>query len=204
LRIHPPLGEVRVSAPLFISDREISHFIKGKLTWIEKHQKAHLSRPQRVEDYLSGESHRLWGQEYILQLEYHKKKPRVEIEEKSITLFLRPDSTKDKRKEVFYKYYRGILKDQIQLLVDHWAPLIDGMPSFVGIKSMKTRWGSCNQCKRRIWLNIELVKFPRELLEYVVVHELLHFIHPNHGGNFKKAMDNFLPQWRELKNRLNQ
>ncbi len=69
---------------------------------------------------------------------------------------------------------------------------------------MKTRWGSCNFYARRIWINLELIKRPLEHLEYVIVHELVHFLEKSHNKRFKSLLDLFLPQWRLYKQELNQ
>jgi predicted metal-dependent hydrolase len=65
-----------------------------------------------------------------------------------------------------------------------------------GVRKMKTKWGSCNIQQRRIWLNLELAKKPPECLEYVVVHEMVHFLERHHNERFKALMSQFLPQWR--------
>ena len=68
---------------------------------------------------------------------------------------------------------------------------------------MKTRWGSCNTVKKRIWLNIQLAACPRECLEYVVTHELVHLLVPGHGRDFWKYMDEFFPDWKRVRKELN-
>ena len=68
---------------------------------------------------------------------------------------------------------------------------------------MKTRWGSCNPQARHIRLNTELVKKPKELLEYVVVHEMAHLIAPNHSERFVALLDAHIPAWREAQAELN-
>lgn len=71
------------------------------------------------------------------------------------------------------------------------------------LQRMKTRWGSCNPSTATIRLNTELVKKPKDLLEYVVVHELLHLIAPTHGERFVQLLDANLPNWREARTELN-
>jgi len=68
---------------------------------------------------------------------------------------------------------------------------------------MKTRWGSCNSQKGYINLNLELIKEPIRCIEYVVAHELAHLIHPNHSKEFYNYLSYLLPEWKELKKRLN-
>lgn len=85
-------------------------------------------------------------------------------------------------------------------------PLIFRWESIMGVRSkslvyrdMTSRWGSCNPQTGRICLNIQLVNYPAECLEYVIVHELCHLLERGHGPRFKALMDRFLPDWRERK-----
>jgi predicted metal-dependent hydrolase len=71
------------------------------------------------------------------------------------------------------------------------------------LQRMKTKWGSCNVRVRRIRLNTELVKKPRDLLEYVVVHELVHLLVPKHSERFATMMSEHYPGWREARAELN-
>lgn len=70
-------------------------------------------------------------------------------------------------------------------------------------RDMKTRWGSCNIQKKRIWLNIQLAAYPQECLEYVVTHELVHLLVPGHGKEFWAYMDLFFPEWKRVRKELN-
>ena len=72
------------------------------------------------------------------------------------------------------------------------------------IRKMKTKWGSCNDEKRTLHFNIELIKKPAECIEYIVVHEMVHLLVRNHNQDFIILMDKFLPNWRSLKQRLNE
>ena len=69
---------------------------------------------------------------------------------------------------------------------------------------MKTRWGSCNPRAGHIRLNTELVKKPRDLLEYVLVHELLHLIEPTHNDRFVRLLDEHYPAWQTARAELNE
>lgn len=71
------------------------------------------------------------------------------------------------------------------------------------VRTMKSCWGSCLVNKGIITLNRKLLMKPRECIEYVVVHELCHFIHPNHSKQFYGFMEQFIPDWKERKARLN-
>jgi predicted metal-dependent hydrolase len=71
------------------------------------------------------------------------------------------------------------------------------------VQQMKAKWGSCNLRSRAIRLNTELAKKPKHCLEYILVHELVHFLEPNHGDRFVSAMDKFMPHWGQHREELN-
>jgi predicted metal-dependent hydrolase len=68
---------------------------------------------------------------------------------------------------------------------------------------MKTKWGSCNRKTGHIWFNVELAKKHPDCLEYLVVHEMTHYLERNHGVRFTKLMDGHLPDWRSRRDQLN-
>jgi hypothetical protein len=68
---------------------------------------------------------------------------------------------------------------------------------------MKTKWGSCNPQGSSIRLNTNLAKKPRECLEYIVVHEMVHVLEPTHNARFTALMDRLMPQWRVRRQELN-
>lgn len=68
---------------------------------------------------------------------------------------------------------------------------------------MKTKWGSCNRKTRHIWLNVELAKKHPDCLEYIVVHEMTHYLERNHGDRFTTLVDSFMPDWRSRRDQLN-
>ena len=68
---------------------------------------------------------------------------------------------------------------------------------------MKTKWGSCRPDSSSIRLNTDLAKKPRQCLEYIVVHEMLHLLEPTHNNRFTNLMDQFMPQWRFCRTELN-
>ncbi|HKL02801.1 MAG TPA: M48 family metallopeptidase, partial [Cryomorphaceae bacterium] len=73
-----------------------------------------------------------------------------------------------------------------------------------GVKLMKTKWGSCNIDNRRIWLNLELAKKPKHCLDYVVLHEMIHFKERHHNDRFKALLDKYYPGWKNVREELNE
>ena len=70
-------------------------------------------------------------------------------------------------------------------------------------KYMKTRWGTCNIIAKRIWLNVQLAQKPPVCLEYVILHELTHLIEKHHNARFYGYVAKFMPDWQEIRARLN-
>jgi predicted metal-dependent hydrolase len=88
--------------------------------------------------------------------------------------------------------------------VAHWEQNLNLDVKRVFIQRMKTKWGSSNPQKGSIRLNLELAKKPSECLNYIILHEMLHFIVPNHGARFLGLLDEHMPGWRLVRQTLNQ
>jgi predicted metal-dependent hydrolase len=101
------------------------------------------------------------------------------------------------------EFYRDQLKLVIVDLVSKWENILSVSASSVSVKSMRTKWGSCNTEKGNILLNLELAKKPIACIEYVVAHELVHLIERHHNDNFKAHLDTYIPNWKALKTELN-
>ncbi len=69
---------------------------------------------------------------------------------------------------------------------------------------MKTKWGTCNHQEQRIWINLELAKKSVRCIEYIIVHEMIHLVEKDHNENFKKIMDEHIPNWKAIRSELNE
>jgi len=101
------------------------------------------------------------------------------------------------------EWYRTELKAKFPEFIEKWEPVIGVQETAVGVKNMRTRWGTCNVKDKKVLLNLQLTKKPINCLEYVVVHELVHLLEKNHTTVFVEYMDKFLPNWRMVKDELN-
>ena len=203
IRILAPNGDVKVSAPIFVSDAEIIDFVKSKKEWILKKQKYILENDIKAPlKYDNGEKHFLWGKEYNMQLISNRNVKHAFINENTLYLPIPQRSTIEKRKKILDEFYRQELKKAIPEVLDKCTKIVGRKPSDVTVRKMKN-WGNCKQ-DGRITLNLNLAKKDKECLEYVMIHELCHLIEFNHGKNFKKLMDRFCPNWKKIKKRLNE
>ena len=206
LSLLPPVGKVRITAPLNIDDDAIRIFAVSKLSWIKKNQIKFKEQERLSErEYVSGESHYYQGKRYLLSVIYHEGIPKVELRNKSyFDLYVSKSAGIDVRKSVLNKWYRAQLKEEIQPLITKWQEIMNISNIHFQIKQMKTKWGSCNREEHRIWINLDLIKKPPHCLEYVIVHEMTHFLERSHNERFIAYMDKFLPKWRAYKEELNQ
>lgn len=198
LGVYPPEGHVKVSAPLHLTDDNLRLAVISRLSWIKKQQADFQTQPRQSErQMVTGESHYVFGKRYRLEVIERRGRHEIAIKNNStLQLFVNSGTTTASRDKVLREWYREQLKARIPALLEHWEPVIGKKASAWGVKKMKTKWGSCNTDKRRIWLNLELVKKPAECLEYVLVHELVHLIERRHNDHFKGLMEGFMPQWR--------
>ncbi|NDE91161.1 MAG: M48 family peptidase [Alphaproteobacteria bacterium] len=204
VRIVAPGGDVRIAAPLRMTLEKVRAFAFSKLGWIIKHQTRMRRMPATAKRAKpDANTLLLWGNSYPIEVMQAHGPSRVVFSDGALQLHLRPKATKKKRQALLIKWQHTQLMRAVRLLLDKWEPLMGAEVARVGLQTMKTRWGSCTPSKRHIRLNTELLKYAPHYLEYVVVHELCHFFERGHGPAFKKVMDRYLPNWRELRAELN-
>ena len=109
---------------------------------------------------------------------------------------VRPETGRDAREAMLYRWYRARLGECIPEMVAKWEPRIGVTVADWRVRRMKTRWGTCNPEAGRIWLNSELAKKPVSCLEYVVLHEMVHLIERGHNDRFRGILDRVMPGWR--------
>ncbi|NOQ14143.1 MAG: DUF45 domain-containing protein [Methyloprofundus sp.] len=204
LSVYPPEGKVKVSAPYSMSQDTLRVFVISKLDWIRKQQKKLQAQAREApREFLNRESHYFKGQRYLLNIVEHKQAAKVELNHRTITLFVRPGSNTEKCQALLNEWYRQQLKKQLPEIIAKYEFLMGVKVNEFGIKKMKTKWGTCNPVAKRIWLNLELAKKPPELLEYVVVHEMVHLLERSHNKRFILLMTQFMPKWKFYKDELN-
>ena len=203
LRICPPDGKIRISAPLHVSQEKICKFAFSKLEWIRKQRtRMHNQVRPLPERFLENESHYFCGQAYPLKIIINNNSPFAELSDQQIILNLPPNAPTGKRRAVLNEWYRGELMRLIPPLINKWENFLNVSVTSFHIRSMKTRWGSCTPKTGRVRFNLELAKRSPECLEYIVVHELVHLLEASHNSRFKALMDQFYPDWRLCRKEL--
>jgi len=204
LSVHPPEGRVTLIAPAKTRLDVLRAYAITRLSWIRKHQAAFYAQAREApRRHVTRESHYLWGRRYLLNVDYIDAKPCVRQDHKRITLTVRPGSDEEKRAEVMHEWHKGQLHAVLPELIRAWELRLGVKVRGYYLQRMKTRWGSCNHSRGHIRLNTELVKKPRHLLEYVLVHEMAHLIAPTHDERFIALLNEHFPRWREARDELN-
>lgn len=204
LSVHPPTGRVTLVAPASTRLEVARAYAISKLGWIRE-QQARLRAQARdtPRQYVERESHDLWGRRYLLSVVERDGKPSVHIDHRRILLSVRPGSSAAQREAIVYQWQRALLHAVVPALIRQWEARLGVQVAAYFLQRMKTKWGGCQPRVRHIRLNTELVKKPKDLLEYVVVHEMLHLIEPTHNERFVALLDRHYPSWREARAELN-
>src|SRR5437868_569393 len=205
LSVHPPDGRVTLSAPTVTRLDVARAYAVSKLGWIrEQQQKLRNQARETPRRFVTRESHYLWGRRYLLTVAHADAKPCVRLDHKRITLTVRPGSSAEKRAEVMHEWHKTLLHEVVPPLVKKWEAKLGVQVKSYFLQRMKTKWGGCNHRAGHIRLNTELVKKPKDLLEYIIVHEMAHLLEPKHSESFTALLDKHYPTWREARAELNE
>ena len=205
IRILAPDGEIRVTAPLKTTDDAMKAFISPRIEWIKEQRQRIVSRPQRDNPkYITGESVRVLGKKYPLEVVHNEKLFGVSIDDGRVILQAPENSSHKERDTIMNEWYRQVLKKTVPPLLAKCESIVGVTANEWRIKNMRTRWGSCSIRARRIWLSLNLAKESPECIEYIIIHELVHLLERGHNKRFYAYMDRFCPNWRVIKAKLNE
>jgi len=205
LSVHPPTGRVTLSAPKATRLEVARAYAISRLSWIREQQKKLVSQARETtRQFIDRESHSLWGRRHLMTVVYRDAKPFVALDHRRITLCVRPGSDVSKRAGVIHEWHKALLHEAVPPLIRKWERRLDVTVRAYFLQSMKTKWGSCNHRAGHIRLNTELVKKPRDLLEYVIVHEIAHLLEPTHNERYVTILQKYYPTWRDARAELNE
>ena len=204
LSVHPPNGRVTMVVPQATRLAAARAYAISKLRWIRDQREKLRTQPRELpRAFVTRESHYLWGRRYLLTVQEIDTKPSVVAKNQRLVMTVRPGASASKRAEVMHEWHKSLMHAAVKPLLSKWETKIGVKASAYFLQRMKTKWGACNPRARNIRLNTELVKKPRDLLEYVIVHELMHLIEPRHSDRFMALMDRHYPHWRDARAELN-
>jgi predicted metal-dependent hydrolase len=205
LSVHPPLGRVTLTAPSSTRLDVARAYAISRLGWIRKQRESLIGQAREApRRYIERESHYVWGRRHLLTVAYRDVKPSVSVSHKRLTLTVRPGTNAAKRANIMHELHKSLLHAAVPMFIREWESRLNVKVRGYFLQRMKTRWGSCNHETGHIRLNTELVKKPKDLLEYVIVHEMIHLIEPTHNQRFVEILKKYYPTWREARLELNE
>jgi len=193
-------GVLQLNVPYSASLIDIESFIKNKYQWIQRIKlEKSTQEPKLKLNYKYGEKHYYLGNAYTLQL-VTASHTKVESIHQNLVVFHRKNNS---IKNILTKWYKKQAFDYFttrtqQLIQEFNFPAI----KCIKLRSMKARWGSCSS-DSIITFNTNLIKALSEHIDYVIIHELCHLIHPNHGKGFYRLQSQCNPSWKQQKKQLN-
>jgi predicted metal-dependent hydrolase len=205
LSVYPPTGRVRVSAPEKMSLESVRLFAISKVGWIRRNQDKIQDQPRETpREYLERESHNVWGRRYLLTLKEGGSKAEAVLTNRTLELTMPVGGSVGKRQKVLNEWYRAELRGRAIPILMKWGERLGVECRQLYIQRMKTKWGSSNPLRQTIRLNLDLAKFAPECLDYIVLHEMAHFLVPNHSERFLTLLDRNMPGWRAIRGRLSE
>lgn len=196
-----PTGEVILTVPEITSDEHVTSVLQKRKKWIIEKQEFFKTFQASEKEYVSGEDFKYLGKSYRLKI-VESQKEKVKLQRGFLEVYIKnKNDLQQKQKLIFDWYYEKSLLHFFSLL-HRFNQIVNANVTHIKIRQMKTRWGSCNPHKSFINLNIELIKKHKECIEYVIFHELAHFIHPNHSKEFYNYLSIYMPDWQKRKEKL--
>lgn len=208
LRVKPDL-EVIVSARASVPLDYIKEFVLSKAKWILKHLDHYESIKANARgkiDYIDGDSLKYLGRDYKLKL-FKSSKEEAKYYRGSIHLYVNDLDDFKKKQALIEDWYSSrceiVFKESLDRMYKLVEPYNISYPS-LHIRKMKSLWGSCHTGRGKIVLNSVLIRASKDSIDYVCLHELIHFKHRNHQSGFYSMLELLMPDWKERKKLLNE
>ena len=199
LKVKPSL-EVEVVAPFDTTHEYIQKLLQKRDTWIQNHLDKFQHAKESIKEYVSGEDFIYLGRRYRLKV-INSSENKAILKYGFLNLHCRNVDDFELKKSIVENFYKTKAEEHfLKVITKYKAFYSDNM--VFRIRKMKTRWGSCNPSKGYINLNQELIKKSKKAVEYVVLHEIAHLKHHNHDGAFYNYLSAHMPDWQEVKRKL--
>lgn len=201
LSIHPEKG-VTVKAPFWLPDLAIRKFVEEKTAWIEQHLRQ-FKRPEiPAKQYLAGEKHLYFGEEYALVIieTFTPLRTEAKISGECMHLTIFEGHTGEKRlteiREAILRLYLETGIGVITEKVNYYANRLGVDYTRIDIKKVSSIWGSCS-ATNRLCFNRKLIMAPHDVVNYVIIHEVCHMKERNHSSHFWALVAKFDPLYRD-------
>lgn len=204
LHVKPDLT-VEVTANERVPVDFITDFVQSKGHWILKQigdfQQVQPPK-QREREYVSGETFQYLGKQVRLRVQPATEKEQVKLARGFIYLSVKKPDDRSRKEKLISEWYRQEAQTIFRESLEKNYPRVQkyGVTKpAIKIRLMKSRWGSALIDQGIILLNLELIKAPKYCIDYVILHELIHFKYNNHGEKFYQMLYSLMPDWQKRK-----
>ena len=187
---------VLVKTNEYTSKQEIEHFIIKKSAWILKNVQLYKAKVFETEICTGARLYYLGKSYYVELLREERRNIEVRFTHSRFIIIAPTNTTQVALYQAVDKFYKEKASAKILPMVERWADLMNVSPEHVSFRKANKRWGSCSPTDR-ISFNYHLVKIPTSLIEYVVVHELVHICCKNHSKEFWTLVGEYMPDYKE-------
>jgi len=187
-------GSLSVLVPENLNQEQIDEILKTNEYKIYKYQaKRKLLNETAVNrEPVNGQSYLYLGRNYYLQ--YSNEVKKIEFKGK---YFYAPEGSSSNLKDLFKEFYKNRGKKYLQPRVKKYADMIGVPVDEISILELKNRWASCSDIKPKVNFNWKIMMAPASVIDYLIVHELTHFIHKRHNAEFWNALDKVMPEYEK-------
>ena len=189
-------AEVIVSAPYFTKDFEISRFVQQKRDWIQRtirKQKEALIQ-NKEKEFICGEYFPYLGQAHPLEVFYQQELP-VGLVFWSNRFYLNCPDDRIDRKCYFIEWYKTKAPQYFVRQAENLGERLGLQPRNIRITVARSRWGSCSE-DNNLAFSFRLIMAPPAVIDYVIIHELMHIKEKSHSSRFWKLMETAMPQYK--------
>ncbi len=198
LRIKDDIAVISVDRG--VTQNYIENFLQDKASWVIKHISNSSNRPKLTHPntiiYIFGKAYPV-----LIDIDKNKRSNTLKIIDNKAYFLTKETLDEDGLKKLLNDYYKKLSLKYIAPIVDECSSMMNLYPQKITFRSMKSRWGSCSSLNN-ISLNTALAMLPKELIEYVIIHELSHIKHKNHSKDFWSLVQRYLPQHKQHKKDL--
>ncbi len=204
IAVHPD-QKVVIKAPPGIDIKEIEKRIVRRARWIMKQRTFFRQFDPRTPErrYVGGETHLYLGKHYRLRISSGKH-AAVKLIRGFFEIQVKGDISSEKVKRLLEGWYKAKAAARFNESLNRCWPYFEKFSPVkprLQIKRMQKRWGSLS-AKGTLTLNTDLIRAPRECIDYVIIHELSHLRHKNHALEFYRFLEKIMPDWEKRKHRL--
>ncbi len=188
-------GEVVIRAPYVVSKRQIEEFIREKEAWVIKKLAEERERAKKLQKaFVPGEKFLYLGESYPLEID-ESDGDALPLKLSFGNFILHRDHVEEAR-DLFVEWYKREAKEKIEARVRYYSERFQLFPKRIRITGAKSRWGSCSR-DNRLSLSWRIIMAPLPIIDYVLVHELVHIREKNHSRNFWGSLEAILPDYKQ-------